>query len=74
MNRSAYNATVAETSDIRQTISQAKHTARLWVKLLGFIGLAAIASAYFDGMTIELVIIAGVCCGASAVLGILNWS
>jgi hypothetical protein len=74
MNRSAYNATVAETSDIRQTISHAKHTARLWAKILACIGLAAAASAYVDGMTIELVIIAGLCCGVSAVLGIMNWN
>jgi hypothetical protein len=66
-------ASLYDRRDRLTTITQRQHTARLWAKILGCIGLAAVVSAYFDGMTIELVIIAAVCCGVSAVLGIWNW-
>jgi hypothetical protein len=67
------NATFSDRRDRLTTITQRQHTARLWAKILGCIGLAAVVSAYLDGMTIELVLIAAVCCGVSAVLGLANW-
>jgi hypothetical protein len=67
-------ATLSDRRDRLTTITQRQHAARLWAKILGCIGLAAIVSAYVDGMTVELVIIAGLCCGVSAVLGIWNWN
>jgi hypothetical protein len=73
MNRFDSAATLSDRNDTRITRKQAKQTARIYAKLFGFAGMAAIVSGIVDG-GISMWIVAAFCVAASAIIGIVNWN
>jgi hypothetical protein len=63
-------AGLADRADAMYKRNSAQRTAQIWMRICAIAGTAAVVSGYVDGARVELWIVAGLCFGVGAVIGI----